>query len=241
MARKKILITGATSGIGYAIAEYLASLNSYELILIGRNQSVFFTMKEKLKDALVATYSFDLTNIETIECVFDDLKNRNIKLDGLIHCAGNKGTFSPIRSVKVKNLAFLMKLHYEVFVEMARLYYKKSASNEGGSIIGISSLDSLICQKNIIDYSASKAALNAAVKVMSKEFLKRNIRVNAILPANVDTPMCSNLKELIDIASIQPMGLIDPREIAYLAEFLLSDKAKYITGALIPVSAGMEY
>ena len=98
-----------------------------------------------------------------------------------------------------------------------------------------------MCQKNSIDYSVSKAALNASVKVISKEFIKRGIRVNAILPANVDTRMCDNLKKLGSVLDIQPMGFIEPRHVSYLIEYLLSDKAKYITGGLIPISAGMEY
>ncbi len=240
MGNSTILITGATSGIGYTTAEYLASAG-YQLVLTGRNKEKLNEIRFKINDACVSAYEMDLTNTETIEGMFDSIKEQGIRFDGLIHCAGIEGSLSPVRSIKIKNLDLLMKLHYEAFVEMGRLFYKKAISNEGSSIIAISSLASLMCQKNTVDYSASKAAVNAAIKVMSKEFQKRNIRVNGIMPANVDTPMCDNLKSVVDIEIIQPMGMIEPVQIAYLAEFLLSDKAKFITGALIPVSAGMEY
>lgn len=83
-------------------------------------------------------------------------------------------------------------------------------------------------------------AMNTAVSIGSREFLKRNIRVNSIMPAYVDTPMNSELHEYIDIDEAQPMGLIPPRAISETIEFLLSDKSRYITGASIPISAGME-
>ena len=76
--------------------------------------------------------------------------------------------------------------------------------------------------------------------ILTSEFLKRSFRVNAILPAYVDTRMCSGLDNLFDISDVQPLGLIPPKAIAELTEFLLSDKSKYITGALIMVPAGME-
>ena len=79
------------------------------------------------------------------------------------------------------------------------------------------------------------------VEVMSKEFLKRKIRVNAIMPSYVDTPMVAaggrfGMNNGIDQ---MPLGVIEPIQIAYLTEFLLSDRSKYITGAAIPVSAGV--
>ena len=236
---RKILITGATSGIGKEAAYYF-SMQGDAVFLTGRNQGVLKQMETELENCL-GSYALDLSQTESIQGLFDAISDKQIKLDALIHCAGLEGRLAPARLAKTETMDLLMRVHYYSFVEMSRLFYKKSNSNEGASIVGISSLASLMCQKNSIDYSSSKAAMNAAIKVMSKEFLKRGIRVNAILPANVDTPMCKNLKDTIDIETIQPMGMIEPRQVVYLMEFLLSEKAKYITGALVPISAGMEY
>lgn len=87
-------------------------------------------------------------------------------------------------------------------------------------------------------YSISKAALNAACKVLAKEVVRRRIRVNTIMPGYVRTPMTAGLTE-DDIKNEQPLGFIEPGEIAQFIEYLLSDKARHITGACIPVSAGM--
>lgn len=95
-------------------------------------------------------------------------------------------------------------------------------------------------------YSMSKSALNSAVKTMSKEFMKRKIRVNGILPANVKTQMFlggeDTLEDFMERSlERQPLGIIDTEQVSYLAEFLLSDNAKYITGECIVMSGGMTY
>ena len=129
-----------------------------------------------------------------------------------------------------------------LFRSLCILFNKKKYSNERASIVAISSSAAYSCGKGMCTYSSSKAALNAAVKVMGKEFMKRMQRVNAILPTFVDTPMAermdASLNDLEAKVARQPLGLIEPQQIAYLVEFLLSDKASYITGACIPVSAG---
>ena len=95
----------------------------------------------------------------------------------------------------------------------------------------------------IKDNAATKAALEAYVRVASKELALRKIRVNAILPAIVDTPMLHRTQEqgsysYEEIEQIQAFGVIDPVQVAYLSTFLLSDCAKFITGESIKMSAG---
>ena len=133
-------------------------------------------------------------------------------------------------------------VNYFSFLELGKYFYKRKYSNEGASIVAISSTAADACMKGMCTYSASKAALNAAVRTMSKEFLGRHQRVNSIMPSFVDTPMAEHVEETLGnlegkIAA-QPLGLIEPVQIAYLVEFLISDKSSFITGACIPVSGG---
>ena len=91
-------------------------------------------------------------------------------------------------------------------------------------------------------YTSSKSALETSVKILAKETIKRQIRVNAIAPAWVDTSMMENAENYVNADSIvksQPLGVIPPVYIAYLVDFLMSEKGKYITGSVIPVSAGI--
>lgn len=234
---KTILITGATSGIGLATAKYLDE-TGYRIILVGRNEEKTRIISEELNNAHYVIAN--LENTESIDNLFEYCICRGIKLDGLVHSAGCAVNM-PIRSLKWEHIERQINLHYYSFLELCKCFYSKRVSNEGASIVALSSLASSTKLKGSVAYSASKAALNTAVSIASKEFVKRSIRVNAILPAYVDTRMNYGLESFIDISEKQPIGLIPPREVAYFIEFLLSEKAKYITGALIPISAGMEF
>lgn len=236
---KWILVTGASSGIGEAVCKYLSS-QGYGIVLVARNSDKLREISRSLPEENFYI-SYDLSNLDCIEEIFTACKEKEIKLDGLVHCAGINNDI-PIRSNDIEIMQDVTTINYFSFVEMGKYFCKKKYSNEGASVVAISSSAADACMKGMCTYSASKAALNASVKVMGKEFLKRRQRVNAIMPSFVDTPMSEQMdKSLGDLESkilSQPLGLIEPLQIAYLVEFLLSDKSIYMTGACIPVSGG---
>lgn len=237
--RKTVLVTGASSGIGAATSEYL-SKQGYFVVLVARNKDRLNQLSQKLcGESLIIPY--DLSDLEHIENILTNCKDQGIKLDGMVHCAGINNDI-PIRANDVEVMKEVTTINYYSFVELGKYFNKKKYSNDRASIVAISSSAAETCGKGMCTYSASKAALNAAVKVMGKEFLKRRQRVNAVLPTFVDTPMAARMDESLgDLDSKvagQPLGLIEPEQIAYLVEFLISDKSSYITGACIPVSAG---
>ena len=236
---KRVLITGGTSGIGLETVKLLSGLD-YEIILLGRNPDKLEKVRKEYPSC-TRTYVIDLEKTEDIASVFQDIEASGLTLDGLVHCAGVEGDLTPVRKFDFSKLENVMRIHFLSFVEMGKWFYRRKTSNEGASMIGLSSMAAIKCQKNVIDYASSKEALNVAAKVMSKEFIKRNIRVNTIMPAYVDTPMNADSEGILDLDSVQPMGMIEPVQIAYLIEFLLSDRSRFITGATIPVTAGMEY
>lgn len=235
--KKWILVTGASSGIGYAISKYLVD-TGYNVVGVARD-------KEKLEE--LRTYSpekivvcpYDLTDLENIEKIFSKNKDTGSRFSGMVHCAGINQDM-PIKVNDLDVMKNVMDINCNSFIEIGKYFSMKKYSEDCSSIVAISSIASLACAKGMCTYSVSKAGLNAAVKVMSKEFLRRKIRVNAILPSFVDTEMARKSMGYIgDITEqIQPLGIIEPEYIAYLVEYLLSDKAKYMTGTLIPVTAG---
>ncbi len=237
MSEKTVLVTGVTSGIGLATARYLDECG-YRTVLVGRNQEKTISVSNSLKNG---TYFIaDLENTEDIAHIFEFCREEQIKLDGIVHAAGCVINV-PARSFKNEDMEQQVRLHYYAFLELCREFYDRKVSNDGASIVAISSLASLTRLKGSLLYAGSKSALNAAISVLAKEYGKRSIRVNGLLPAYVSTRMTEGLEEIIDVSEKQPFGMIPPQNIAVLTEILLSDKAKYITGALIPVSGGMEF
>lgn len=234
--KKTILITGCTSGIGLETARYLYECG-YGLVLAARNKQKLEEVSAELNGA--EYYVCDFEYQEQIKGIFDFCLGKGIKLDGMVHAAGYVINM-PIRSYCEDDMIRQMQLNYYAFMELCKCFYSRKISNDGASIVAMSSLAALTKWKASALYAASKSALNVVVSVASKEFIKRMIRVNALMPGYVDTRMTTGLEELIDVKEKQPMGMIPPKNIAYVIEFLLSDKAKYITGAAIPVSAGME-
>ncbi|MCH5252248.1 MAG: SDR family oxidoreductase [Lachnospiraceae bacterium] len=238
MSKKTILVTGASSGIGRATCVYLAS-QGYRIVALARNEERLKELSQQLgSDDIYIPY--DLLELEKIEDVFKTCKEQGIKLDGLVHCAGINNSV-PIRANDVEAMQRVTTVNYFAFVELGKYFSKKKYSSDGASIVAVSSIAALSCERGMCTYASSKAALNAAVKVMSKEFIPRGIRVNALLPAFVDTGMSgkfiSGVYDLDEkVEKSMPFGIIPPEQIAYYAEFLLSDRSSYITGALLPIS-----
>ncbi len=236
MSDKTVLVTGCTSGIGLEVSRYLHE-EGYGLLLVGRNEEKLKNVSEETGNMPYAVC--DLEDDSQIGGIFDFCISKGIKLSGMVHCAG-LGKDVPIRIIRENDMKRLMQVHYFAFLELCKIFYNRKISEDGASIVAISSISSVTKRKGSTLYSASKNALNTAVQVASKEFVKRMIRVNAILPAYVDTHFIDDIEDMMDINKVQPMGLIPTVAIAEIVEFLLSDKSKYITGALIPVTAGME-
>lgn len=235
---KKILITGASSGIGEQTARYLSE-QGYDTILVARNSGKLEQMAKELPSR---TYVFpaDLMELEKIEEIFVFCQEQGIVLDGLVHCAGLARNNS-VKMNDIEDMQTTFRVNYEAFVELAKYFSRRKYSVKGASVVVLSSTSSITCRASTVNYSSSKAAVNAAVKVMAKELGRRLIRVNSILPGYVRTPMTASDKLAADVENRQPFGFIEPEYVAYLIEFLLSEKGKFITGANIPISGGMTY
>ena len=234
--KKTVLVTGCTSGMGLDLVRYLYE-TGYAVVLCGRSEEKLQALSGELDDAFYCVC--DVNEDGQIKAVFERLKEAGIRLDGLVHCAGT-GSNVPIRLFQEEEMRAQMQIHYYAFLQFMKYFYKKTVSNDGASVVGVSSMAVLTKRKGSTLYTAAMNAMNTAVQIGSKEFLKRGIRVNSIMPAYVDTPMNAELHEYVNIDEAQPMGMIPPRAVSGIIEFLLSDKSRYITGANIPVSAGME-
>ncbi|MBO5173658.1 MAG: SDR family oxidoreductase [Eubacterium sp.] len=240
MKDKVILVTGATSGMGETVAKRFVNEGA-KVVAIGRNEEKL-QMLEYEHEGQVLSYRYDLSDLENIEDIFLFCKENQLKLDGLVHCAGMVCN-NPIRTIDYHETEKIMRVNCFSFMEMGKWFSKRKYSKDGSSMVAISSVESILNDKGLVQYSASKAALNSVVKTMAKEVMKRQIRVNAILPSYVETAMTQATAQQISdyekqITHSQPLGRIEPEYIAGLVEYLLSDYAKYMTGELVVMGGG---
>ncbi len=242
MLGKNVLVVGASQGIGRDVAEYLIEQGA-TVIAVARQ-------KEKLKELQMSApdrvwiYQQDMTDFDSVENVFLYCQENQLKLNGMVYCAGVMGNES-VKTLGMEDLKNTFDVNFMAFVQVSRLFSLKKYSYDGSSIVAISSVAAKLCEKGMSAYASSKAALNAFVSVLSKELVKRRIRVNTIGPALVDTDIIKQNLESMEgyeehMLIGQPFGLIPVRQVSYLVGFLLSEKAEYITGAYIPIAAGSE-
>ena len=239
------LIVGASSGIGEACVKRLDQKES-TLFIVARREEKLNEIKRECKGNVIVI-PYDLKDIFHVNTIFKSINENKKKLDAMIYCAGMDGTW-PVKTNNANMMQEMMNVNCFSFVEMAKNFYSVRNSNNGASIVAISSISSRLNDVGMSSYSASKAAMNSYVKTMAKEFLRRKIRVNAILPAGVATAMSESKEVLLNGISdlhcdnsIDGLGMIEPQNIAECVKFLISEQGKHITGELLTIGSGMSY
>lgn len=235
------LVTGATSGIGLRTVEHLLSIGN-KVFAIGRNTDSLEYLQRKYTQ-LIIVLKFDLLQISEIEGQVSIFCEKNGKFDGLVNCAGIEET-NPLTLYTFEKINRIFQINTFAAIELLRVFAKKKYSNDGASIVLISSVMGILGQSGKVGYCASKSAVIGAVKASALELAKRNIRVNAVLPGVVMTPMTEKLFEKIDEASqkriqdMHPLGFGTVEDVVPTIAFLLSDNSKWITGQNIIIDGG---
>jgi len=167
-------------------------------------------------------------------------------LDGLVYCPGVNTTI-PLQMLKPEKLKASFEVNFFAFIETVRQATKKGRYNEGMRIAAVSSNAAIRGDKGHTAYSASKAAMNAAVRCLAKELSDKGICINAVSPAMTNTEMYQqyasgngNINEAEkNLLARQYLGIIEPADVADAIIFLLSPGARMITGIALPVDGGL--
>lgn len=230
---KTYLIVGGSSGIGLASAKKLTETGA-RVILVSSNKSKQREALRHLNGKGHIGIEFDLNGDCPADDVFKQLGNLGIRLDGMIYSAG----VSPLCLLKDNNTALVQQvfnINVFSFIEFVRCFQKTQYSKKGSRIIAIASITAHGSGYRQTLYGSSKAALIAAVRLMSKELLNRDIRINCISPGVTETPMLDSLRLKSDnldvkITTQQPLGIIPSETIAESILFLLAEGSDYMTG-----------
>ena len=241
---KKILITGASSGIGASVAK-LASEQGAVCIINGRNEErLNQTLKCLTGEGHIAIIS-DLNEGNGTELVKKAVKQAG-PLNGFVHCAGIEKTL-PFRATQISELRAIMAINLETFWEITQeLIKSKNHEKEKLSVVGISSAAALYGAPGKTAYAASKGALISLIKSLAAEYAVKQIRFNTVCPGYVETPMLDGVKKLYrteeefisSIASKHPLGLGNPEDVANAVVYLLSDASRWVTGSAMTVDGG---
>ena len=231
-----VLITGASGGIGSAMAEEF-DREGYELVLhCHKNIEKLNDLKERLSNEPVLV-SGDLSTEEGVNSVIEQVGD----IDVLINNAGITRD-GLLLTMKPESFDAVIAANLRSVYLMSRAVLRGMTKRRWGRIINLSSVSGIYGNAGQTNYAASKAGIIGFSKSLAKEVASRNVTVNCIAPGMIETEMTAAIPEkakeaLLSEIPMKRMGR--PEEIAYIASFLASEKASYITGSVIEADGGM--
>ena len=234
--QKSVLVTGGGKGIGESICRALSADGWFVYIHCNSSVAEAEALCEELGNSQVVVS--DLSNPKSVDILSEVCKD----VDAIVNNAGvalvdlfDRVTDADMRRLFEINLFTPMNIVRKILPEMIR--------KKGGSVVNISSVFGESGGSCEVDYSVTKAALIGFTKALSKEVGPAGIRVNCVCPGIIDTDMNGNLsfddiESLCDEIPLSRVG--EPEDVADVVAFLLSDKARYITGSVIDVNGGWQ-
>ena len=235
---KKILITGATGGIGNALVKKFLSLDG-TVLATGTNTEKLDSLKKEFPN--ISVLKFDISDHSKIEDFIENVSSQLVGLDVLVNNAG----------ITMDNLSLRMKdeeWKKVIDVNLSSTFYlckhaiKKMLKNKYGRIVNITSIVGHTGNSGQANYSASKAGMVAMSKSLAIEYAKKNITINCVSPGFIQSKMTDKIVESIKavLTSRIPMSKLGTGEdVSNTVAFLSSDAASYITGETIHVNGGM--
>ena len=234
VSSKTILVTGASSGIGKAIAKKLVQCGA-NVILTGRNSEKLQSVVDEIGTNILYYLSIDVNDDIQLESLVKGMPD----VDGVVFCAGI-AEYIPSKILNKSKLQTTLDTNFISQTQLTRLLLKFKKLKSNSSLLYISSLAAKQGVIATAAYSASKAALSAYMRVIASELAQYGIRSNALCPGIISTDMGDSITNLNpDIESKYPLGLGTTDDVANTSIFFLSDASRWITGAELIMDGGL--
>lgn len=238
MFKEKVaVVTGGASGIGLATTKKLLSEGANVVILdLKMDEEIINSLGEN-----VLYLKCDVSNEENVKNCIEKIIKKFNHIDYLVANAGIGGSASKPHEVSMDEWNKVISVNQTGIFLLNKYVINEMLKNGKGAVVNTSSMYGLVGSTTSFAYSASKGAINQMTRSLALTYARDNIRVNAIAPGYVDTPILSmvpdNIKEAM--GNELPIGRLGKdTEIANLICYLLSDDASFITGAIIPIDGG---
>ena len=237
LENKKILITGATGGIGNSLVEKFNNYKS-KILATGTNEEKLESLKKKYN---VDTKRFKLDEHDKIEDFVEEVSKKLGGIDVLINNAGITLDNLSIRLTE-ENWKKVLDINLTSTFLMCKFVIKKMLKNKYGKIINISSIVGHTGNLGQANYSASKAGIVAFSKSLAIEYARKNININCVSPGFIKTEMTDKISDEFKknlLSKIPSESLGTGEDVSNCVAFLASDMANYINGETIHVNGGM--
>ncbi len=237
---QRALITGGGSGLGLAMATAMAEAGA-EVIIVGRRREVLEEAAKAIPGAKIETV--DLADIASLSAAAKGIEERHGPIDILVNNAGNT-IRKPFEETTAADIDAILDVHLRGALEFTRPIIAAQALRGRGSVLFTASMASFMGLPYVMGYTAAKTALLGVVRGLSAEFAPRGVRVNAIAPGWIDTPLYRGATGADPARKAKALGRIQmgtigqPEDIGWASVFLSSPAAGYITGQTLVVDGG---